>query len=83
MSGQQIDVAAACSNGVSAGQVINVSATRLINVATPNLWRRSRISSMRGLNSNLLQLAANSTPVLSLEMPFDSKLFYSQNFICD
>jgi hypothetical protein len=37
MSRQQIDVAAACSNGSSAGHVINVSATRLIKVAAPNL----------------------------------------------
>jgi hypothetical protein len=37
MSGQQIDVAAACSSGASAAYVINVSATLLINVTAPNL----------------------------------------------
>lgn len=37
MSGQQTEVAVACSSDTSLAHVINVSATRLINVEAPDL----------------------------------------------
>jgi hypothetical protein len=51
MSDQQTGEAGLCSSGASLVHVINASATRLINVEAPDLWRWLRISSLRGSDS--------------------------------